>query len=167
MELTSLVGSWVLIGSVAINSEVAFIGEDTDPNGVGNWLNGRAGELVGQIKTVNGLTLTIADNGAFTEVKTGKLSITWYDQEGVLESEVEPFNGTLVLKGEGAFLVAEAIPNWAQPTANDYGVALRYDDGDTIIAEWLECIDNRLVRTVNVVTDELYLDRIVMVYQKS
>ena len=166
MELTSLVGSWVLIGSVAINSEVAFIGEETDPNGVRDWLNGRAGELVGQAETVKGLTLTIADNGAFTEVKTGNPNITWYDQEGVLESEVEPFNGTVVLKGEGAFLVAEEIPNWAQPTVNDDGVALRYDDGDTIIAEWLERIDNRLVRTVNVVTDELYLDRIVMVYQQ-
>ena len=48
----------------------------------------------------------------------------------------------------------------------DDGVALRYDDGYTMIAEWLERSDNRLVRTVNVVTDELYLDRIVMVYQQ-
>lgn len=166
MELTSLVGSWVLIGSVAINSEVTFIGEETDPNGVRDWLNGRADELVGQVETVKGLTLTIADNGTFTEVKTANPNITWYDQEGVLESEVEPFNGTVVLKGEGAFLVAKEIPNWAQPTVNDDGVALRYDDGDTMIAEWLERSDNRLVRTVNVVTDELYLDRIVMVYQQ-
>lgn len=165
MSIESTIGTWLLIGSVSINSEVSFVGEEPDPNGVKDWLNGEGKELIDKINATSGLTLNIGSDGTFTETKEGNPRVYWFSDEGVLESEVVPFNGVVKTNRAGSFLQPEEIPSWATPT-DDYGVALRYDDGDTKISDHIYIAGENLVRTINVVTDELYLDRIVVVYKK-
>ncbi|WP_435234818.1 hypothetical protein ACR30L_13755 [Psychromonas sp. PT13] len=164
MNIDSIVGVWLLIGSVSINSEINFIGEEPDPKGVTDWLNDSGEELIDKIQATSGLTLSVSADRTFTEVKQGSPSIYWFSDEGVLESEVIPFNGVVKTNEYGAFLQPEDIPSWATPT-NNYGVILRYDDGDTKISDHIYIREDKLVRTINVVTDELYLDRIVVVYE--
>ena len=166
MNTNIFVGTWVLTGSISTNSEVQFIKDRPDPKGVINWLNGTSQELVEQTKASEGLVLTIAQNKKFEEKKTGDPKVKWFNYEGVESNNVEPFDGQLKLSKSRAYLIADNVPSWAMPENRKSTVKLRYDDGDTKIADFLEIINDRLVRTINVVTDELYLDRVIIVYQK-
>jgi len=44
---------------------------------------------------------------------------------------------------------------------------LRLDDGDTRICDSARVVGGRLVRTICVITDECYGDRVVLVYDRS
>ena len=48
-----------------------------------------------------------------------------------------------------------------------HAAVLRYDDGDTKISDGLRLKEGRLLRMVNVVTDELYTDRQLVAYQRE
>ncbi|MDY6901727.1 MAG: hypothetical protein SWZ49_27155 [Cyanobacteriota bacterium] len=167
MSIESLVGTWQLIGSASTKGELAFIDNKPDPNGVKNWLKGEAGEIINQINSTSGLTLTINQNGTFTEEKEGNPEVNWFSSEGVLESKVVSFNGKVKFQADVAYLYPNEIPDWAKPRGRKYGIVLRYNDGDTIISDNISLIDEKLVRTVNVVTDGMYFDRVVIVYEKS
>ena len=158
MNTGGIEGTWLLTGTFALNSEIPFIDDEPKPDGVEEWLNGKSPEVLDQIMPADGLKLVIDSDGTFTEEKIGAPQITWYDSEGVLESNVNPFNGTIQESKGTFYLIAEDI----EPTGN-----LRYDDGDTKIADSLTTIGDDLVRTISVVTDELYLDRILLRYQKK
>ncbi|MEM9449908.1 MAG: hypothetical protein AAGA75_15390 [Cyanobacteria bacterium P01_E01_bin.6] len=166
MNLETLVGKWSLIGSISINSEISFVGGEPEPNGVKDWLNGSGRELVETMNATSGLTLELCSDSTFTETKYGNPAVYWFSDEGVLESEVVPFNGLVKANEFGFFLQPDEISSWATPT-DKYGVILRYDDGDTKICDRLYLSEGKLIRTINVVTDELYLDRIVIVYKNS
>ena len=168
MTFSAYVGRWALISSASINSEISFIGEDPDPNGVNDWLNGDAIDLVDGSDPTTGLLLQIEQDGSFSEQKTGNPKVYWFDSEGVLTNDVEPFDGRLQSNESNVFLRPSEIPSWAIPVEGKHGRAiLRLDDGDTKISDRLDVIGDRLIRSVNVVTDELYLDRIVIVYSRS
>ena len=167
MSIESFVGTWQLIGSTSTKGELAFIDNRPDPNGVKNWLKGKAGELISQINSTSGLTLTINQNATFTEEKEGNPEVNWFSNEGVLESKVVPFDGKVKFQADEAYLYPNEISEWAKPRGRKYGIALRYNDGDTIIADNISLIDEKLVRTVNVVTDGMYFDRVVIVYAKK
>ncbi len=167
MKIESITGDWELIGTASINSEISFIEEEPEPDGVKNWLNGRAEELIKKTELTSGLTLRIDSEGNFTEKKDGNPEIEWFDSEGVLEPEVIPFDGVIKIDGSGAYIVPKQIPSWAEPSKIEYGVILRYDDSDTKICDRIEKIDGKLIRTMSVVTDELYLNRVVIVYKKN
>ena len=162
-----MIGEWHLVGSGSASSEIAFINEtDPDPNGVSEWLNGFDEALVEAAQPTSGLKLAIAPGGSFAEEASGQPDVNWFDEEGV-QSDVLPFGGTIVESGEVSYFLPVSIPNWATPTDGKYGTAvLRYDDGDTKIANNIRIRTGKLVRTVNVVTDELYLDRVVIIYQR-
>ncbi|MFK7804710.1 MAG: hypothetical protein AB8G95_23945 [Anaerolineae bacterium] len=162
----SITGTWTLVGSISINGEIAFVGNEPDPNGIEDWLAGAGKELLEEIASTSGLTLKINADGTFTETKDGDPDITWFDQEGVLMSDIVPFNGFVKTNELGSFLQPETIPSWATP-ADEYNVIPRYDDGDTVISDHIYLNAGSLVRTVNGVTDGLYLDRVVIVYTKS
>lgn len=165
--ISAFVGTWVLTGSTSIKGELAIVDGSPDPNGVEDWLNGSGLSLFETVDATSGLSIDIQPDGTFSEQKQGNPEIEWYDFEGVL-TEVEPFNGSLVANEQGVYLLADDAPEWRMPTENEYGVAvLRYDDGDTKISDRLEKKDDLLIRTMNVVTDELYFDRIVIVYRRS
>lgn len=167
MEIESVVGSWTLVGRTAINGEIAFLGVEPDPNGVLDWLNGLGEELEGSIKHVSGLELEISQEGRFSESLSGQPEVYWFDVEGVLSNDVAPFNGALASINKLIYLQPDGIPRWSVHAQNRYGDAiLRYDDGDTKICDSLRLKGDRLLRTVNVVTDELYTDRVIIAYEK-
>lgn len=53
MEIKSVVGRWELIGTTSVNGEIAFLGDEPDPNGVSNWLNGLGEDLEASVKHVS------------------------------------------------------------------------------------------------------------------
>ena len=69
--METIIGTWVLIGSISINSEIAFIGEEPDLDGVKNWLNESGKELIEDVKGTEGLKLVIAPDGRFKEIREG------------------------------------------------------------------------------------------------
>ncbi len=166
MSIDIFVGTWALIGSFSIGSEIEFIDEEPDPNGVKNWLNGKSYKSIEQIERTEGLTLNITFDGKFAEEKTGNPNVQWFDVEGVLESEVIPFNGSLKISESNVYLIPNEILRSEITSDLTNKTNLRYDDGDTKISDFIEVRDDSLIRTVNVVTDELYLDRTVIVYQR-
>ncbi len=165
MPDTALIGTWTLIAAAETDAEVDLIGEDSDPEGINDWLNGTDDGLVDEAEPTSGLTLAIAADGSFTERLTGTPDVAWYDEEGVLQDAAEPFDGRMVDTGAGGYLRPDEIASWAIPAEGRHGAAvLRYDDGDTKIADGVARRGDHLVRTVNIVTDELYLTRVVMLY---
>lgn len=163
MNDASPIGTWQLIATARSDSEIAFIGEEPDPAGVADWLNGRS--AAGATVPAAGLLLEIQPNGRFTERRTGTPAVDWFDAEGVLADKPSPFDGTVLQSGLTAYLRPDDIASWARPEDGRYAPAvLRYDDGDTKIADSVTRDGPNLLRTVNVVTDELYLTRVVLVY---
>ncbi len=167
MNIELLVGTWLLTGSISLNSQIKFIDDEPDPNGVENWLNGNSNNLIAQVAATEGLTLTISSDGKFFEAITGTPKVYWFDFEGVLQSEVIPFNGHLSFYDSKAFLLLDEPISWAVPSDEVNKKKLRYDDGDTKIADSIELQGSQLIRTISVVTDELYLDRVIIVYKKA
>lgn len=159
-----IAGTWDLVGVAQAESSAGLIGEETDPADVNAWLNGHDDMLLPGAGTASGLRFRI-ENAVFHEELTGSPSVPWFDAEGVLAEEVVPFNGRLIHSADGLYLRPADSPSWAMQADGRHGPAvLRYDDGDTKIADSLRIVGTQLVRTVNVVTDELYLNRIVLIY---
>ena len=168
MQIDPLVGRWSVVGSASVNGEIPFVGDDPDPDGVSGWLNGTGEELEGSIASTSGLELEVSQDGLFSEHLTGQPKIEWFDVEGVLCDGVVPSNGALVEGEMLVYLQPNGIPSWSVHKKKRYGKALlRYDDGDTKICDCLRLKGDRLIRTVNVVTDELYTNRVLMAYEKT
>lgn len=167
MEIISVAGRWALVGSASTNDEIAFADDEPDPNGVSDWLNGHGDDLEASIKPTSGLELTISEDGRFSEALVDQPEVCWFDIEGVLCNDVVPFNGALISDNALFYLQPDGIPRWSVHTQNRYGKALlRYDDGDTKICDSLCLKGDRLLRTVNIVTDELCTDRVLIAYER-
>jgi len=166
MTIDLFIGTWLLMGSVSYRSELEIIDGRRDPMGVLNWLNGKGDNSISEIIPAKGLTLTIAESGSFQEEKTGEPEIKWFNASGEL-SKVQTFSGKVSFHRSRAYLIANNIPDWAKPYGKVNKAKLRYDDGDTKITDLLEIRDKKLVRTINVVTDEMFFDRVIIVYQKD
>lgn len=166
-----LLGEWHLAAATSATAELEVVDDKPDPDAVAGWLNGFDGASLAAAQKTSGLVLTITAAGSFTERVTGKPAVQqWFDVEGMLTDEVAPFDGAVVV-GTGqevAWLRPRGVPDFARPVEGRHGSAvLRYDDRDTQIADGLRIVGTNLVRTVNVVTDEQYLDRIVLVYRRA
>jgi hypothetical protein len=139
----------------------------SDPDDIRAWLNGGDDALVAAAQPAKGLTLSIARDGGFSEERTGAAAVPWFDADGVLEHQAVPFAGTATPVGEMLYLRLVETKSWATPTEGRYAPALlRYDDEDTKVSDALTLAGDRLVRTMNVVTDELYLNRVVLLYAR-
>ena len=165
MTIDPFVGTWLSIGSVSYRSKLEFIDGKPDPMGVVNWLNGKGDNSIADITPAEGLTLTITKEGDFQEEKTAEPEIQWFNASGELSPDIQPFSGTLSEYHLKVYLIDNDAPHWSKskskPKKN------RYADGDTTIADMLEIRDEKLVRTVSVVTDEMYFDRVIIVYQRQ
>jgi len=171
-------GEWHLAASASETSELHGDGDgggdpDPDPDGVARWLSGFDDALLAGATDTAGLVLTVLAGGTFTERVTGRPPVVqpWFDVDGVLADEVQPFDGSFVDTGETAWLKprgVRSVQEFGRPAEGRWAPAvLRYDDGDTRIADSLRLVGTDLVRTVNVVTDDLYLDRVVLVYRRA
>ena len=168
-----LCGERHLTASASNASEVAFTGKEPDPNGVSDWLNGQEDSFLEQAQQIEGLVLSIFPDGRFTEqvvseTKLADMEASWYDAEGVLLVQAEPFDGVLIQREQSAYLIPDMFAQSVRPDESQYGTAiLRYDDGDTKISDCVHLLGDHLIRTLNVVTDELYLDRVLFQYRRA
>jgi len=157
-------GIWLLVASVNYTSNLEFIDGRPDPMGVVNWLNNKDNNFIADITPAEGLTLIITEEG-FREEKTGEPTIKWFNAMGELSS-VQPFQGRLSICRSKIYLIVDDIPHWSKHPSKEGRLKYRYADGDTIISDMLEIRDEKLVRTVNVVTDSMHFDRVIIVYKK-
>ena len=165
MTSEPLVGTWRSLGTVSYRRELQFIDGRPDPMGVVNWLNGKGDSSIAEITPALGLTLTITPTDDFREQKQGEPDIKWFNAAGELSPNVLPFSGKLSRHNSKVYLIADNVPQWAQSPSKPK--RHRYADGDTTITDLLEIKANKLVRTVNVVTDLMYFDRVIIVYQQA
>lgn len=165
MHPDDIAGSWQLVGRASSRADA-----DTD-GAAAQWLDGIDDTLADRAVAegaASGLLLAIAPDGTFTERASGPVALPWFDAEGVLQAQAEPFDGRYAIDRDRAALQPDRIPGWATPVAGRHGAArLRYDDGDTQVADHVRRRQELLVRTVSVVTDGAYLDRTVLVYARS
>ena len=165
MEI-SAVGVWLLTAAIAIDDEVDLEGLPAEDQ-IDEWLYSAGYDLINEAELIAGLKLTIHADDTFTEEKTGLLNLPWYDREGVLDEAVTPFSGLLKTEENLMYLHPDEPTSWAIPEDTIREIRVRYDDGDTIICDRIEIVNNQLIRTMSVVTDELYLDKVLLIYQKT
>lgn len=165
MEI-SAVGVWLLTAATATNDEVDLDGLPAEDQ-IDEWLYSTGYDLIDEAEPIAGLKLTIHADSTFTEEKTGLLNLPWYDREGVLDEAVTPFSGIVKIEGNVMYLHLDEPISWASPEDAIREVRVRYDDGDTIICDRIQIVSHQLVRTMSVGTDELYLDKVLLVYQKT
>jgi hypothetical protein len=165
--MQSLVGTWLLTASLSIDGELPYVGDMPDPAGVENWLYGSSHDLLAHATPAVGLSLRIARDGTFTERRQGQPQVPWFDAEGVLDTEVTTFDGIIRADGRVGYVLLATPTKGAISKDRLRKTRMRYDDGETIICDQLEPIDGRLVRTVSVVSAELYLERTVLIYRRA
>lgn len=164
---SGVIGTWHLVAERRVQGRSDIDDPTYEQDGNGPWMRTSGAAAVppdGEEATeVHGLTLTIAEDGTFTE--SGESTATVFDADGV-ETAGEGFSGRLEVVGSRLVAFAgdrvhEPVPAIADPSL------LRLSDGSVDIAELFETIDEHLVRTQNVVTDGIYLVRSVLVYSRT
>jgi hypothetical protein len=163
----TVVGTWQLVAATSINCEIPIIHESDHESvptiTIDEWLYGNSHALIRQAPLNFGLRLQINADATFTETGTNGLPLTWFDVEGVLTERAIPFDGVINCDVDVLYLHAALSDSYTDPVRAH---RVRYDDGDTIVCDRAELIQGRLVRTMSVVTDELYADRSILIYQK-
>ncbi|MFI1393475.1 hypothetical protein [Streptomyces sp. NPDC020681] len=175
--MTGFTGRWALRGAVSHDPGVKYVFTGDDRTGVEavvgdvqmtldllieRWLAGEALVPEPAVEPASGLVLDIGPDLTFTE--RGAAEVEWFCEEGVLEPRAKPFDGRIVTKPTGSHLLLSEPVTWAQPYREDVDVPLRMDDGDTKIADTIELVGARLRRRVSVVTDEMYVTRVLYEY---
>ncbi|GAA6138500.1 hypothetical protein NBRC116583_22470 [Arenicella sp. 4NH20-0111] len=167
MSIDSYIGEWQLRGYFRSQS-IAELGDDgPDYNAIDKWVCGNSFSEIEKMSMASGLTLTIHENGTFNEIKTGSPKIEWFNSEGILDETVKTFDGKAIYIGKLVSLFPSGIPSWATPEEGIYGISCRYDDGDTLISDYLFIVNDQLIRTINTVSDEEHLYRSTLRYVKS
>jgi hypothetical protein len=165
-----LVGTWILAKSISTTAEILYEEEFPDRDAskeIDDWLYGNCYNLRDNAEVTTGLNLKIDANGAFSEENVGIPQISWFDEEGVLDEKVSTFSGIVKIEDRSAYFHLKNPKSWIIPNSDVRWIRVRYDDGDTIICDKIEIIDKSLVRTISVVTDELYLNRTMLIYEKN
>jgi hypothetical protein len=160
----AVLGIWQLVATLALHDELPLF-DDIPPRlvAIDEWLYGNSHVHIRQATPIAGRQLQIHADATFTETKTQDLNLEWYDVEGVLEPSVMPFDGVIWLDVDQLYLHPDTESTLKDPVRS---YRIRYDDGDTIICDRVELVDGALVRTMSIVTDELYLDRTMLIYNR-
>jgi hypothetical protein len=166
-------GRWELVAAApeefpdtAYDDGILVIGDARVPLDEFNrrWLAGEVFTPEPPLAAQTGLTLTIAEDGTFTE--TGAADISWFDDEGVLEPKAIPFDGTLATSPVGTFLLGEeGLQAVVFKDATD--LRLRIDDGDTGITDLITVEGDGLLRVMSVITDEMSPCRVRLAYRRA
>jgi len=166
---TKLVATWISAKSISTTAEILYKEEFPDrdaPVEIDDWLYGNSYNLLEAAEVTTGLKLKIEAGGAFSEENIGNPQISWFDREGVLDDKVTTYSGVIKIEDGIAYLHLENPKARTIPNSDLRRARVRYSDGDTIICDKVEIIDKSLVRTISVVTDELYLNRTMLIYEK-
>lgn len=162
--MNNFIGTWLLTGTFSENGQFEILEDIEEYRRIYEaWLIAEDYTNLDKLLNVEGLQLTINENGTFTESKIGNPQIEWFDAEGILEADVTPFDGLYKIFDNRAFLTVEDLSSWATSADPDQ---IRLDDGDTKICDSLRIVGENLIRTVSVITDELYTTRVIFSYQK-
>jgi hypothetical protein len=161
-------GNWYLAGTFNENGQFEIIDDIEEyRRNYEVWLRAEDHSNLDKLLQVNGLQLAINEDGTFTETKIGNPDlglVEWFDAEGVADSQTTPFDGIYKIFYDRAFLTVEDVSSWA---ISDDPERIRLDDGDTKICDSLRIIGEDLIRTVSVITDELYTTRVFLKYRKA
>ena len=171
--MTEFAGRWELVA--AAPEEFPDTGYDDGDLVIGDarvpldefnrrWLAGEVFTPEPPLAPQTGLTLTIAEDGTFTE--EGAADVAWFDDEGVLEPSARPFDGTVATSPEGTFLLGEE-GRQAAVFKDATDLHLRIDDGDTGITDLITADGNGLLRVMSVITDEMSPCRIRLAYRRA
>ncbi len=112
---------------------------------------------------VQGSILAISADSGFSQFGQCDRPVLTYDEEGVQVTGVAEFGGIVREDGGRGYLLRREVQS---PAAQNASTRLRCDDGDTRVCDSARVLGGRLVRTICVVTDECYGDRVVLVYER-
>jgi hypothetical protein len=166
-------GLWQLKEYAYVEQEIVFHGDQPKAEALDDWLFCRGTEGFAELEPQTGLQLSIEPDDTFSEAKTKKkLSLVWYDSEGVEVDSPSAVKGTLrKIRGRSErFIQPSDAPNWLTQSRTRTNKrdreSLRYDDGATLICDLLRRDEETLLRVMSVVTDGMYLTRIIARYQR-
>src|SRR5262245_50359809 len=117
--LPEFVGEWHLDGYAFVDT---FIGasDPSDLSAVENWLLAAAGAGWPEVEARTGLVLVIRRDGTYSERASGeKLSLLWYDSDGVQTASPEPTEG--VVRGVAGRPVVSLHPHTPPARADSPG----------------------------------------------
>ncbi len=162
--MNNFIGTWLLAGAFSENGQFEIIEDIEEYRRIYEaWLIAEDYTNLDKLFNVEGLQLIINENGTFTESKIGNPQVEWFDSEGISDADVTTFDGLYKIFDNRAFLTVEGLSDWQKYTDSDQ---IRLDDGDTKICDSLRIVGENLIRTVSVITDELYTTRVILSYQK-
>ena len=154
-------GSWELTQYCHVNDEFRLTDGELAAGDADSWLLGLPNA---DQRTVSSAGLQLAIEGTLFTETASDFSELMFDREGIQVNDYSPMSGKIISIKNVGFLLPQGVPEHAlPPIRND--VAARYDDGDTVVCDTLRLSDRNLLRQVSVITDELYIDRMVLVYQ--
>lgn len=164
---SAVIGTWSLVSASDVENGQLPV-EGWQPGDVSEWLfNEDSNELIGKVKPQSGLKLRISTDDTFAEIKTGEPRFLCYDRDGVQEDRIIPFAGIVNYEGADGYLLLEEPSEEAISFDPVRAFRARCDDGDTVICDKVRLRDDLLVRTVSVVTDELYTERMLFIFGRE
>ncbi|QEG38931.1 hypothetical protein [Roseimaritima ulvae] len=166
--MNELEGEWELVGYFHKTDEIEYDDADDGSNvtEIRAWLQGAepTNASLEAAQPRAGLQLAI-QRGAFRE-SVENFSELMFDVSGVQVNDYQPMSGQLATINSVAFLVPEGVPEFAR-TEPAEDIVVRYDDGDTLVCDSMRIVDGMLVRQTSVVTDEIYLERMLLMYRRA
>jgi hypothetical protein len=161
-------GRWKLAGYQYVNDELELNNKVADQLKAEQWLKGEFKLDSIKLKVVSGSELTVKDAKYFDKLMVEKPQVLMYDLEGVETDEFPVMDGQLHTNQAGDIMYCRPnkmpkIDNFTYPNCS---IIVRYDDGDTVICESFQVKNNKLYRITSVITDELYLSRSILEYEK-
>jgi len=158
-------GEWQLDRYQHITDEIAYDDNEDGPRvtEIQAWLIGTDGVSVDAMPRRTGLRMRMKC-GSFSESATA-FDELMFDVSGIQVNDYRPMSGNLEKINGLTFLVADVVSRFAASDTVD-DVVVRYHDGDTTVCDTLRVIDEYLVRQTSVVTDEIYLDRMLLAYRR-
>ena len=157
---------WKLVATASAETKIPFVEPSFDAEFA--QLSDSASDLRSDAVTTSGLTLEISVENGFKQTLTGKPKISWYHHtEGTLERKVTPFDGACVPHQNRLYIIPDDLPKRAIPKDAAKRDFFRYDDGDTIICDFVEILGNHLCRTVNAITDGKYKTHTLMLFERT
>ncbi len=167
------IGTWALNAYRMVESEMVPTLPSEKRAAIGTFLVGDDFDCLDELELARGLQLRVLPSGRFEQTAEPAFDRTMIDFEGATTSLGSPdfvvaFDGRLIRVGSRLYLHPDDAP--ARSTSEGRWVEaqlLRYDDGDTVVCEWIEKRGTSLFRTASMVTDEAYLSRLTLRYERK
>lgn len=164
----NIIGIWILSGSFIEQGSMPEIKDIRKyRQSYKDWLLSDNYEPLEKMTEASGLELRIEQDGSFTERQKGTPNVAgWFNEEGILDNNVQPFDGRYFISGARAYLKFNLTDEYHWNKRAFTHKYFRFDDGDTKICDSLRVVESQLIRTMMVLTDELWTTRLVFRYRR-